>query len=372
MRSSPLLLIALVAALFSQQSASRTIWLAGDHHESMTLDSLYCAEISPTTPMACGTRPDDWTPAFDLSNIDLGVWNEDRVKDAVRYPDDPVSELRFSNPVGLVRWLWNVGIGCKRMGKDADIQTGLRCSTHYGNLQFMHAMSSDVRTDATQTKSKIMAWIDFSLAVLQNHPNADGILFIQDIHCNYWTGQKDNNGNPIADLMVPNGEDEFPCVVNKGSPWFVGSLFAFRCNVNIYSCDVDMTPQHVRSNALGAILHLIQDSYSQGHALRGNCCANVPDHALAAYECAPITQFNVYGPQDKGRHGAADDVPVAGESCAQNSGVLDPVVAGAQVFWLLKHGGVAEENIASIAGMLNTQVFRLSDTALPSGKGAGF
>jgi hypothetical protein len=363
-------LLALSLIVLSQITIARTIWIAGSHHETMTLDSMYCAEESALRPDSCPARPKDWKGALDLSKIGLGHLSQRQAGLAVRFPDDPVSELRFSNPVGLLRWGWNMGVsGCA--GKSADIKTGLRCSAHYGDFQFMHAMSAKENIDPEITKDEITAWVRYLLFIIQNKQQPAGLPFIEQSYCEYWKTQQ-LNGNPIGKVMLPGGVLAFPCVVNHDSPWTIASMFAFECTINIYQCNVDLTPQNAKRKAIGSILHLIQDSFSQGHALRGDCCYKIPDEQLAAYQCAEINQFNAYQNQNKDRHESADKKPFPGKSCNGDSVINDPITSGAIVLWELKNSDLSDDAIDKLIDYLDSHVIKLSEKATPSGPGAGF
>ena len=364
MMNRSLLLLTALLLLASHGASARTIWLAGDHHEGLTFDAMYCASTAEAAPSACPERPDDWAPTLDLSAAAIGIWDEKRSERAVRFPDDPVSELSWLNPVGLARWGWNMLVS--HCGDKTNIIQGLRCSAHYGNFQFMHAMSPVAGIDADTTKAEILAWTRYLLEVIRDE---DG--FIAQNYCGYWASQA-TAGNPIAGVMTPEGPDAFPCVVQKGEPWSVGTMFAFDCKFNIYTCDVDLSPANVKSQALGALLHLIQDSYSQGHALRGDCCDGVLDAALAAYECDVIGQFNTYGPQNKKRHKKADGEPLPGASCVSPDVAHGPVVNAAYVLWTLQRAPLTDERIDALVSYFDTNVFALHAAASPSGPGAGF
>ena len=367
---SKLLTVFSLLLISTSQVYARAIWLAGEHHEAMTLDSMYCAEASEVEPLEFPQRPKKWEARLDLSKINLGVWTQELAEKSVRHPDDPVSELSFGNPVGLIRWSWNMGVvGCK--GKQSDITTGLRCSTHYGDFQFMHAMGALEGSEASITKSKIMAWVRYLLLIIQNAPQQNGQSFIEQNYCEYWAGEL-KVGNPIADVMTPQGQDSFPCVVDKGESWSIASMFAFNCKLDIYTCDVDLSPLNVKSKALGSLLHLIQDSFSQGHALRGDCCDGVSDDDLAAYQCSEIKQFNAYQNHDEGRHTAADKEPFPGESCSEDSDVNDPVTSGAKLLWILKTSSASDESIARLVTYFDKNVFKLVTNPSPSNRGSGF
>lgn len=363
-------LIAFVLILLISQPVvhAKTIWLKGNVHETMTWDSLYCAQTSNSKPKTCNARPEDWSNGIDLANIDIGTFTIEQAEKAVRFPDDPVQELSFKNPIGLIRWSWNMAIvGCD--SKTEGLQQGLRCSSHYGPFQFLHSMSSKEGVPAKITKKKIMSWADYLVSIIENSKNTDGTSFIDQNYCTYWFRQSSSN-NPIAVHMIPNGVDSFPCVVDEGGDWTIASMFGFHCKNTIINCDVDLSHENTKRKAIGALLHLIQDSYSQGHSVRGDCCEGKSKEELAQYQCEAINQFNSYENQNKRRHGYADSEPSAGFSCNHNTDIHDPILAGAIVLWNIKNN--ESSLLTSIAEYLDEHVFSLKDPEAFSSAGSGF
>lgn len=356
-------ILVLVLILFSVHSEARSIWLKGEYHEDMSLDSMYCAKISKIKPTSCSNRPDSWKEGLDLANISIGVMSQEEMINAVRFPDDPVKELSLTNPIGLTRWLWNMGVvGCE--GKSNGLVQGLRCSSHYGPFQFIHAMSSENGIPAKETKAKIMAWVEYLTLIIKNEDR-----FITFDYCNYWSSQQEKQ-NPIAKLMIPEGQNGFPCKLASGNPWTIATPFAFHCKFKIVTCDVNLNEKNIKQNAIGALLHLIQDSYTQGHAIRGNCCDNVSKIDIAKYQCVPIKQFNSYQNQNKDQHAIADSMPSSGDSCLNNRNQHDPITAGAVILWMIKN---KDKNlINSIPIYLNENVFQLINPETLSSAGEGF
>lgn len=353
----------LVLILFSANTGARSIWLKGEYHEDMSLDSMYCAKISTIKPTSCTNRPNSWSDGIDLTNISIGVMSQEEMINAVRFPDDPVKELSFTNPIGLTRWLWNMGVvGCE--GKSSGLLQGLRCSSHYGSFQFLHAMSSKNDIPAEETKAKIMAWIEHLALIIENQDR-----FITSDYCNYWSSQQEKQ-NPIAKLMIPEGKNGFPCKLTSGNPWTIATPFAFHCKFRIVTCDVDLNEKNIKQNAIGALLHLIQDSYTQGHAIRGNCCRSESKIDIAKYQCLPIEQFNSYQNQNKDLHAIADSQPSSGASCLNNPRQHDPITAGAVILWMIKHQN--KNLINSIPKYLNENVYQLINPKALSSAGEGF
>jgi len=353
----------LVLLMFSVSTEARSIWLKGEFHEEMNLDSMYCAQASKAKPITCANRPKSWRKGIDLTSINIGTLSQEQLIKAVRFPDDPVKELSLTNPVGLIRWSWNMGIvGCKN--KVNGLVQGLRCSSHYGPFQFLHAMSSENDIQAQETKAKIMAWIEYLTLIIENKNN-----FMTSNYCKHWTTEQEKQ-NPIAQFMIPEGENGFPCKLDSGAPWTISTPFAFHCKFKIVTCDVNLTERNIKSNAIGALLHVIQDSYTQGHAIRGDCCSDKSKVDIAKYQCLPIEQFNSYQNQNKDKHADADGEPSPGTSCKSNHNQHDPITAGATILWKIKH---EKNNLPkSISNYLDANVFKLVDPKTLSSAGKGF
>lgn len=96
-----------------------------------------------------------------------------------------------------------------------------------------------------------------------------------------------------------------------------------------------------RSAARGALLHLIQDSYSQSHVARGKEPSAGGFEPLV--ECTYPREYYDYSQQDSGEHNKADKAPRLGESCVAGAQADDVVTATAVVIWMLKNDkGVGE------------------------------
>lgn len=353
----------LLFVIFATPTQARSIWLKGEYHEQMSLDSMYCAQASGEQPTSCANRPTSWHQGIDLTSIHIGTLSQEEMIKAVRFPDDPVKELSFKNPIGLIRWSWNMGIvGCN--DKVNGLVQGLRCSSHYGPFQFLHAMSSKNDIEAKETKAKIMSWIEYLTLIIENKND-----FIKSNYCEYWSSEKENQ-NPIANYMIPEGKDGFPCKLDSGPPWTIATPLAFHCKFKIVTCNVNLNERNIKNNAIGALLHLIQDSFTQGHAIRGDCCNNTSKVDIAKYQCLPIEQFNSYQKQEKSAHADADGQPSAGTSCKDNQVQHDPITAGAIILWKIQH---EKTNLsASIYQYLDANVFQLINPKALSSSGQGF
>ena len=75
--------------------------------------------------------------------------------------------------------------------------------------------------------------------------------------------------------------------------------------------------------ARGALLHVIQDSFSQSHAMRGPATTPFTPRIV----CMVPTGFYNYLGQEG--HADADHIPALDESCLGNGSIDDPITASA-------------------------------------------
>ena len=101
---------------------------------------------------------------------------------------------------------------------------------------------------------------------------------------------------------------------------------------------------------MGALLHMVQDSFSQSHVARG------PEGSRgyeARIRCLPAERFyNFNGEDGRGQdgHSAADQLPdYDTESCnAAIRTVDDPITASARLLWMLDQGHSSEQAVAYV------------------------
>lgn len=136
--------------------------------------------------------------------------------------------------------------------------------THFGDLQFLHAMAAVAGTDPQITRAKVMMWAEFAWRV-QSH-EADHIDALTKMGAVPVTGLSDHfparEQRTVSDLFT------------VGRPWLRLQL---------------------RDMVFGSLLHMVEDSFAGGHVTRrgrevGGC--SVPE----------IVEFHTYAGQDKDAH----------------------------------------------------------------------
>jgi len=302
--------------------------------------------------------------AFDMNPIDVECWGNvvfckslrltERLKypvhetmtllayDVYETPDDPVggaaktstSELKKSgvlrdlilgsewndDPDGLLRQSITKSLQWYALFNDAKLQASCyespalsKCKnvyveklpmmlyrSHFGDLQFIHSMASSQSETAENTKIKMMTWAKFTYHVYVSENNLE--LEALD-------GKKVREFSDIADLIQRPGWTVGalfdPKVIGKWKISFTpGKYGHFVSNGNPRAQnDYSNFPDEkisIRHVALGSLLHMIQDSYSDSHTERKNGC-----NPLAKSK-GNITSFRNYIAQEPEDHSIAD------------------------------------------------------------------
>lgn len=163
------------------------------------------------------------------------------------------------------------GAGVKLDGSNATILA----RSHFGDLQFLHAMASADKEQATETQAKILAWSEFTWRLAISEYDLETQVF----------------GIPIAG---------FGTLFTKNRDWRVQDLFALG-NPHIRSAEA------MSKVAFGSLLHMVQDSFAGGHVERrptvpGKQCEKAPGKE----QPGKIVRFHSYSNQDSAKHGDAD------------------------------------------------------------------
>lgn len=238
-------------------------------HEEITKQALLCAKKADLDLILVVGKcsPNDYK-SLDSDNagylynpIIRGVW----------WNDDP-NQLLYGASYG--KWLAWMRDGAKiaktkknYLGKNRTITKDyyMQYRSHYGDLQFLHAMANDDGIAASITVEGILTWAEFAYAVA-----------IGNISPN----------TTLSEVTTKNFQNYF----NHRGGWSVHYLFAPKWTLGSES---------INEVALGTLLHMIQDSYSEAHVERvyekTDKCSN-----------GRIVQFHSYVKQDHKKHGNAD------------------------------------------------------------------
>jgi hypothetical protein len=354
-------------AVLAAPAAAYTVAPMAGVHEAMTRAAKLCLDEALSRrqkPARCRPEPVGEDVAVDLEwvrNPELPPWDiagwlrhwtgkaprYPDLAEASRWPDDPTRQLGLVN---AIRFTWHMVSACDLLlgaGERNDIDDGLLCNSHVGDMQFMHAQAGAVGEPAAETREKIGQWAEFLFLV------ASGRLSRRELdtpYCRYFAGS-----SAFHRAMRPHAR-VLPCGGRGRRPWTVATLFNFVCQDPFTGsgCKDLAGPRRfamARLNATGALLHLVQDAYAQSHVERGQCERH-DGEVVAKVECAPIVRFTTYRGQQG--HAAGDAWPRIAASCRATAAVDDPVTASAKVLWHIRRKSPPAEFRRDLARVFGT------------------
>lgn len=225
-------------------------------HERISRMAYHCAAQFKGEVLACKPGGTATVPGLDV----------DAVVDGVRWNDDPNN---FFHSLQHATWFyWMLDAGRMEKVKRTD---PLQYRSHYGDLQFLHAMSPAGQSYA-QTRQHVLDWTRFAYDVATGRIRAEA---------------------PLAKLESDYAFARHFSGLKKKADWTVKDLFA---NIGDYKKlgTLKLTEQQVQAVALGALLHTVQDSFSTSHVEREG-----PDHR--------VVSWLDYGSQHGACHSQGDD-----------------------------------------------------------------
>jgi len=220
--------------------------------------------------------------------------------------------------------------GCEK-GKGYE-QGNLMTRSHFGDLQFLHAMASEEGTDPEVTRQKIVDWVQFAWKVFSTEIKP---------------------GTFLKTIEIPTIRQHFGC-----SDWRVEDIYILG--------RADRLLSRISDIAFGSVLHTVQDSFAAAHATReapapGQMCST----ALQLPKPGRIVQFHTYAAQDGHKHDAGDQ-RVAMAAGARESWP-DAVEATKALFKLYDSNATWESARPYVECL-----FDLSPNRLPSAPGDNF
>jgi len=209
----------------------------------------------------------------------------------VRWPDDPPFRLDPGTPPNISSCRVNITVRSTaqptcwlKLFNDAKASaaanrgsgpafgpgTMLLYRSHFGDLQFMHAMASYDGETAAQTRERMRLFARYMWGVATKELR---------------------NDVPIRDLGLEGLDEYFP-----------GEM----TTTNLLATGIVEARRHLDEVALGVILHMVQDSFSAAHANRalsgGGTCSGSSDYEAPGR----IQSFNSYAHQDSDLHDRED------------------------------------------------------------------
>lgn len=207
----------------------------------------------------------------------VGVrWNDDppfRLNAEARGKICKAETIRFQTQPSCWLKLFKSAEGKSAAGRVYGPGDGMLFRTHFGDLQFLHGMASGEGVPAITTQRKMLAWAEFTWRVAIKEWPKD--MFVRDI--------------PIADL-----KDHFGT-----AGWDLRDLFILGS---------PLLERRIHQVAFGSLLHMLQDSFAEGHAQRSQPprserCVLGQDNIKAP---GRIVEFHSYIKQDHDVHAEFD------------------------------------------------------------------
>lgn len=146
--------------------------------------------------------------------------------------------------------------------------------SHFGDLQYLHAMASANGEAASQTKRRLMDWFEFTWRAAQGEYTLE---------------------TRLKDIANPTIQEAF-----GRSEWRLMDLFTLGASGGLR--------RYVDDVAFGSLLHAVQDSFAAGHVLREEASGLRRCAAAGIDVAAPgnVLEFHAYNEQDHGLHAEAD------------------------------------------------------------------
>ncbi len=162
--------------------------------------------------------------------------------------------------------------GCEK-GRDT-VGGTVMTRSHFGDLQFLHGMASEERTDPSVTRAKILDWLEFAWKVSSKEIGAQTFL---------------------RDIDIPTIQFHFGC-----TEWRVSDLYILGRQDT--KSGLLNALHHI---AFGSVLHTVQDSFAVAHTSRESTSSGM---CLGAdFEAPPkAVEFHTYGAQDGTLHDEQD------------------------------------------------------------------
>jgi len=297
-------------------------------HETLTLLAVKQAKERIE---AAGVGPGELLSGFDSSEvpredesfgydpIDAHTSHQQFIRGVV-WADDPEG-LLFDTAEGTTDYsfgaVWKSDFDA---GKGGDVSS-MTARSHFGDLQFFHGMASADGEAPGTTKQNMLGWARFLVNVATGRTA---------------TGKKLGK--------IPEVGHRFPDMADRT----VKELFGFAKGSDV----------QIRQRAVGALFHMIQDSYAHGHVERD--------------ESGEISEFHAYGAQDEHKHAEYDFLGGSwyqdlGPRLDKTEGARSAIDACAAVLEKID----ARRDTDLIVGYLGDVVFRVSAGARAAGPGSG-
>ncbi|MDR4517211.1 MAG: hypothetical protein MRK00_07480 [Nitrosomonas sp.] len=287
-------------------------------HEKMTMISISTSNIHG--------RNFDLT--YDLPYLKGIFWNDD--PEQMLCPWCDYTHIKKWGPKWAAKFL-EARSEATRKNNPVIFSNGdnLLSRSHFGDLQFIHAMAYKDNIPAKETLRKILIWAEFT----------------------YRVGTGEISGSTkIKDVQIHG----FPELFSNDNDIYNNDIATF------------FHDRRVKRVAIGSLLHLIQDSYSLSHVDR-----KVLDNEKGRFCRTTVIRFHTYSGQDTEKHTNEDKWPSNLEESI-NDMVCDPISAGAKILEYYAKNDFSGEEWIKVKNFLVEHVFKLENPEELSGPGERF
>lgn len=206
----------------------------------------------------------------------FGVGKACNVAQTIRFSTQPDCWYCMFEAAGKIAASGRKIVGCLprvRPKGSRMITSHLLARSHYGDLQFFHAMAQEDDLDPAQTRADILGWLEFAWKVATREIPRDALL---------------------RDVNISAMKERFHC-----SGWSVADLYVLGRQ--------DTMLRFVHDIAFGSVLHTIQDSFAEGHVEREPAGSQEQcSTTLAVPRPGRIREFHSYAGQDGKLHDVKD------------------------------------------------------------------
>lgn len=251
-------------------------------HEEITQLIFGC----DTSPDACADPEIEFAPATVIAGV---RWNDDP---PFRVATTAIPECRTDQTIRVVTqptcWYQLFRHAEKRAHTTYFDGNSKRWNTmyrsHFGDLQFLHAMASRDGEPAGITRDRVLMWAEFAWSVAIGSEKGNTLL--KDVKVKGFSAFFPRSGQNVLDLYT---------LGNQG------------------------LRRRLDDVAFGSLLHVVQDSFAFGHAERENPVPGAVCSGTNLPQPGMIRAFRSYSNQDHKKHGAHD-----ARAAFQNSTQVSP------------------------------------------------
>ncbi|MDU0355799.1 hypothetical protein RS130_19615 [Paraglaciecola aquimarina] len=303
-----------------------------------------------------------------MPSVSIDPIDENEFRDASSWSDDPTRQGSYYGLKAKIL-TWMQCKNWKRIFRHQNfsdtIRGGLFCNSHFGVLQFFHSQASkpnDENTYAVEpynvTRNKILGWLRFNYEIVLNSE------LLKLGYCKTFINMRNKSeygGIDRGFLPADYDHNFFQC----SSPTSLQWIYHHKCENPLGSkdCKPIGDTKTYQIAALGAIVHAVQDSYSQSHTKRGECSTSNGKND-SKVNCGAIEQYYNYNAQNSDKHSESDTLPISIDSGCDISSVDDVVTATARILWHVSN----ETPVNVVMDYLSDTVFKspyTDETSIP-------